>query len=872
MITIKNENKYLTSELIQPMFHQGEHKTVNKVLTGNGFTTAFSNLEIERGCVDIIILPNKKAIQSKEESYKIACEKAEKSNTRIEKYSAFIYGGSDYTDVDFISADILYFVSDSFLLSIGKINKLEGKRVRNICLDEIHSTQSQSSFRDILEGFEGKVDRLYPNSAIVSVTATPLRYLDVDYVIENTHIIPQTINVTNNAEETIDRIKALQKKGDRVIVFSNNKSIFTQLKNRKNILNGHLIFGSSLALNLSESATMGHDNESKSIMSSSRGHEGFDVKDGFMEDKDGNFILDDNGNKISDPNKKWSVFFFEDRSNEHERFLPSNLYQALSRTRDVAKSIEYCRFENSNPTFGLTVNNIDSKVEKFISNTNISSNAKMSKSRSKNRNANLIPFVSFNFNTETKGYDVIPNEVSIAVFKEKMDYDKMNFHIEFEEFFNDRGITFADNREAPVKPKSNRRQDDKFIIKTLLSNTKYIDDNELVPFDYQVNSYVNIDRNNRDVKGISKGFLKALNSFLIRKNHNGLYVVTERQNKAMELLSVKGLSKLSSKMIKMRKASRKEKLDYTANREFLKNFNKETFIHNIAQVVLMFSNDTISVGKNLTAHRDYNLLTKVGMSQVEYIAALFNVEVDEFDIVSCNPRILYALCGKHLPANFYGVDKVNKQAINSSLNRLILNTKISKEYKDQKSDNKKALIDLGIDREVAQFLVDSFTDGYKDDLFNLMSYYEGLIIKEAMEYVREYYGSDGVDNDGVIRRHDSFIVFNNGNAIDLCNWTPSIFPNIKGWFDRCEEALEIEIEDVEILVEEFPKVSSLAQRLITEAIQIRDSKVVEVENAFDRLMNKTGNIYGQDWTKKSPLKSRKMKNGEIKGLLNPMMA
>jgi len=759
MITIENKNKYLTPEIILPIFQKGIHNTVDKTLAGNGFTTAFTNIKSERGFLDILIAPNVAVVKGKEEKYKSEYKDGD-------KLMAFVYGGSEVSDMDFDTADVILFVADSFLLSIDRLNSL-GKEIRNICIDEIHSTHQQSLYRKNIRGFEDKVKGFFPDVALVSVSATPIKYLDVDYRINNAITPSQSVSVTNNASESIERANALLKNGERVLIFTNNANVISRFKNRNKTINAKFVLGNTISLKLTAKAKLVRDDNSKLIIASSRGFEGFDV-----DDVDG---------------EKWNVFYFENRTNEHERFYMSNLYQALSRCRNLAESIEYCRVDGSNLPNVFRGKDIDTEVDKFIADKKISVETKMSSNSKKNPRYKCRPFVRFEFDIESKKYTMVRDEVSIALHKEYLDTNKSNFEDEFSEFFKNRGISFINNKTESNSIKGHRMSEEK-EVEYMLSNKDFIRDEKLVPFDFYVDTYIRgLEIRNINMEAIVGKYNKHFKLYLNRKNYDGCFTPSFSQAQASALLGdFKAFSTFYKTVEKLHLKRKKEKLTREQFKLFKSQFNDKAFASIVAQTVLMFSNDLITIGENSTAHRDYNLLTKLGMSQINLIGDYMGVKVDEFDIVSCYIRILYAICGKVLPNDVYGKDKVNKLLINKWLNKIPFNEYYDSPYRKQFFVTKSKLIELGLDKDVVDYLMDKYFDGFAGDLFNDLAYYESVIVKEAMEYVRSFYGSDGIDNDGVIRRHDSFIVFNNTNDIDLCEWSPSFFPQIIGWFKGCE--------------------------------------------------------------------------------------
>ena len=53
--------------------------------------------------------------------------------------------------------------------------------------------------------------------------------------------------------------------------------------------------------------------------------------------------------------------------------------------------------------------------------------------------------------------------------------------------------------------------------------------------------------------------------------------------------------------------------------------------------------EKIKLPKKIRNSRDYNLLTEVSITLINAVADLFDTEVYEIDIISCNIRIIYAM-------------------------------------------------------------------------------------------------------------------------------------------------------------------------------------------------------------------------------------
>jgi hypothetical protein len=176
------------------------------------------------------------------------------------------------------------------------------------------------------------------------------------------------------------------------------------------------------------------------------------------------------------------------------------------------------------------------------------------------------------------------------------------------------------------------------------------------------------------------------------------------------------------------------------------------------------------------------LATKIGISQLtELSETIFQAKLDEYDIASCYPRIMYAINGKNLPDDFYGGDKKNKVAMNVYFNQFGYDENVKTSKKHQKDNVKRKLKSFNIDEDVATWLIDNFFESkHRGDLFNHIAYYEEQIISELMKLI---YDDGNCKNQGMTRRHDSIIVFGNEDNLDyISDFVPRIFPNTIGWF------------------------------------------------------------------------------------------
>lgn len=731
---IKNHQRYLTPKIIEQCFQQGKFLSVDKQVCGNGFSTSFIKLPVKDGFKNIIIAPNKAFLLEKEQTYK-------NNPSLFENRIKFFYKESK--EIDFTNADVLCFVADSFLRMKYKVSNVN---IDKVLIDEVHSVEQQSSFRYKLIDFESKVLSLCPDGSIVKVTASPTLYSKPDITINNVLIAPQTIIVTKDRIEAIERIKNDIKSGLNVVVFSNNVNVFYKLRDYKKQLKARFVVGVTLERSISRLAHIKNDIDSKLTLVSSRGFEGFDID-----------------------YKDASVYYFEDRGFAFESFYISNLYQAISRTRKGAKYIEYCRQELSNKRVD-NFEDIDIEVDAFINDKNESIESKQ-----REKNKRFKPYVIFN--QDANGvFSIAKNQTGVNLYKEKRIFDKPFLQKEFIEFAEQRKLTFKiddsiNNRIRVCVKRADR-------IKNLYVNRDYIEELGLFGDDYTLQV---IDLNNhskKDIEDRRQSYLKYLDNFFIDKNYKQDYELTEREDIAFDLLNdalkFKKLVADVTKAYDSRSIKKYGLKDSEAHRNEFKIKSSNT----VGMLILMFAKNTISVPQKWVANRNYNLLTTIGIDEINLVGSVFGVNVLELDIRNCFVRVLYGINGLSLPSIFYGADKKNKEAINIFLNNFFYNPKIKTPKKIQKVRAIEKFRKLGFNEKVIYYLIDKyFLTDYRGQLFSDLAFYEKNIINEILDVVN-------IDNDGVIRRHDSLIIFNNRVDLSFLNeFVFSRFPNIKGWFN-----------------------------------------------------------------------------------------
>ena len=158
----------------------------------------------------------------------------------------------------------------------------------------------------------------------------------------------------------------------------------------------------------------------------------------------------------------------------------------------------------------------------------------------------------------------------------------------------------------------------------------------------------------------------------------------------------------------LRESIERKKVELSRNSKEFKQW-KNDIVNNLqdryVRLVMAVSQNKIKLPNKVRNSRDYNLFTEVSMALIKLISDAFDKEAIEVDIVSCNPRIIYAFCGLELPNNFYGENKKNKKAINKILNKLSVDfpTEFNVSVTGYKKERKRELTNLGFDEKVIDY-------------------------------------------------------------------------------------------------------------------------------------------------------------------------
>ena len=735
MREIFNNDKYITQDTLSKCFSLGEVKSVDKVICGNGFSTAFINSDVPKGKINIIIVPNRAVIMSKEASYK---ENPTKNKIK------FFYKGSKDTGTDIFDANVLMFVADSFLLMSSSF-ELKKDLINWVLIDEFHSVEIQSSFRYMLVDFKNKVKSIVGSKvALTTVTATPNLFSKVDIVIKNKFISELKINIVNDFERTIKNAKKLIKENKKVLICTNNKNVIYSLRDKDNSLKADYIIGSGLASSVVELVKIEQDNDSNLKIVSSRGFEGFD-------------ILGDG----------YTVFFFENRDSfqDFETFYISNLYQAINRTRQGAENIYYCRKEVENARLN-PFNDIDKDIDFFVNRKDLSVEQKQKLKFDVFKKFVIFTQNKDEFSDNYGEFTISKNEASISLFKETLVYDKPFPSKEFKTFLKERKITIIENRVTQKKLKDIKLKE---IYKEdrLLINTKFIDDLDLFGSDYILTPFYSED---------VKGYYNQLKQYLRRKHYSKEREMSFREIKALELFrDEKQFNSLLDNLIKTYNSRSIEKYGVKISKPYRDVFKRKS-IHILSKLILIFANEKIVTPSKWVVNRDYNIMTEIGVDEIKLIAEVFQVEVTEVDVNSAFIRIIYALNGLYLPDNFYGDNKENKKAINILLNNFFYDETKKTPKKIQKAKAKESFRKYGFDELAIDYLIDKFFEcKFRGGLFNFLSFYEKKLVSKVKRMALEDFKTEGV-----ARRHDSILLFNNESNLERLNHLD--FLNRDGWF------------------------------------------------------------------------------------------
>jgi hypothetical protein len=628
-------------------------------------------------------------------------------------------------------------VSDSFVNFAYKLNGLVDK----LMVDEFHSVIIQSGFRYKLKKMIYALKDDFKDCSIAFVTASPLLYSNIDIQINNKYVEPRQLHTSNNVEESILRCVTAINKGGRVLLFSQDSAIIKRILRDAKREDFRLISGDSFMTTLLSKEKYVLNQNSNITISSSSGFEGW-----------------------SDYSIDGEVFIYMNLGSSTNTFLGCNIYQAIGRLRKGYKYAEICVTDLGGSGFGnRSIIDINEKIDKFIALDSVPIERKQSKN-----------FVFYYKSEKVKGLDLTPftyYKRDKSVYTLHKYYPAIDVHNEtqkidtrlklYTEYFRTRSIELVDIDSDITKKRLTSRLKREQRVSNISVNIMNNDlQEDFMAFFFK--SYNPEDKRKYYTEEIDVMQEVAFNIGMELDNKYEVlkqYLINGYHNELKELY-------IESKK---KKGWGRDKL-----REDLKTFYEETYPRTISTAIAIVFD---RYETNMIGHRDYNVLVYVGMSQIRFIADKLGLKVTEIDVKNCFPRIVYALNGITLSENFYGVDRSkNKKRVNTVLNSFRYDSSKDRSESKQRSDARSNLLKVGINEFCVEWLLmDHFNNKFKSDFFNFLAYHEMCIINSAIDKIQNQ------DSEiRMIRRHDSFIVFDEINYRTLDTFE---YLGVKGWFD-----------------------------------------------------------------------------------------
>ena len=749
MEKIQYTGKYLNSEIVKNCFKPKEITHVDKILCGNGFTTAFLQLRPTKGMFNVLIMPNRGSVVSK---------RLQNTNPKAK----FFYGGSiDYIDSN---TELIVSTTDSFLKLIERLED----SVELLLVDEYHTVIQASSYRPILKDYLAKIKINFKDASIVTVTASPLLLSKIDVQLVPEVIEPIKIQLNYNSAEVVAEIKTKIANDENVVVFTQSKSIIVELskpipnkKKKVQIANvkAKLIVGDALLKSLINSVEI--DKSDKTWILSSAGFEGLDIS---LEDA--------------------HVYMLQDLNNINEHWLINNVYQAISRTRKGFKSCTYCRTDKLEKYIDIE------KVCNKVFTTQYNDGKLLQGAYLKKCGLNWNEVKTFKsiltINYDLFGQPIVFRNMDLfRLYKENLIWIEQGFNApQYATFLKDRNIVIDSSKIVQKKRKFHYTLNDEHYLNY---NKEIIEVNEFQKSNFYFNHKVNL-----YYRTLNGEFKRQFTKHLKLKNYNGEYILNHKENIVLEVLKTdlqghySTINDLFRNLIvnyterKRPEVRTKSKLLIweTEVEEFKKNLNT-----NFLRLLGILVNEDIIFSENgieENGHRIYNELTTSSLDIIGKVCEVLKIRCVELDIKSCNPRIIYASANESLPGDFYGKNKENKTAINILLNSFTWDWYLKNQRKLKKpivENNRmhklrkiKDFRNLGFNENVITYIFDNFYDEDSNKMFNYCTFKE----KELINTVRVFL------NRGGYRRHDSLLFFNTDLSYDLSKYK---FLGQIGWFN-----------------------------------------------------------------------------------------
>lgn len=749
-----NSSKYLSTEIISECFTTAEINFVDKVLTGNGFTTGFSRLQPPDGKVNVLIAPNQAVVKDKEQDHQQGNFGFQDSKV------AFVYEGHGLHG-DPLNYDLLVFVADSFLLNrsnlTGKIDKL--------LVDEYHTIEIQSSFRHKLKRLMFTLREDFCDVAISYLTATPNLCSPTDIQIINENIPERLLMICNNPLESIKRVVESIKKGKPVLIFTHEARVVQHILEMAGRKDFRLTAAVHFKTTLLSKAKYHLDTESNIHIITSSGFEGW-----------------------SDFSLNPHVYIFINIAHAHTTFYGSNIYQAIGRARKGYEYAEVCvRNVNESGFENKPITSLTEKAQKLMESTEYSieqkqnSSTKLSLQGKSFYARELKPFFFFHTSKEKALMEIFQPAIGMNAELSKYHLSLSQYSMLFKQRnITTRNITNHNDQKLPKKIVSKTERVNN-IVHSILKNRC-----EDLFFDF---FFKRPFRRNKKVSD----YINNRNALLYYQKESFLLLQAASLSELKLRPIFKALSNfykspdLFDKLDEIRSISvQKKRMTTREERESKRSFKSSGFINCLTIATELVLKRTTH---RIVGFRDYNYFTTVSLEQINFIVSSLGLSMHECDIKNAFPRILYALCGLSLPVDFYGLDSrernKRKKRINTTLNSFFFDTKKKSSKADQKKNARNRLAAQNFHPEVVDYLINQwFESPFKGSLFNFLACHEKEIITGLIREVKE--SNNGLDLH-VVRRHDSFLLFYDENSfISLEFINDYKYLGIPGFFDRQE--------------------------------------------------------------------------------------
>lgn len=758
-MVLTNSSKYISKHIMTSIFKSSQTTYVDKVVTGNGMTTAFLKLDVQPKTYNFIIVPNISIAKDKESIYRRGRKRfgyIYNSDTQMH----FIYGGSrdSVRNIKYNKREgqTIVIVVDSFLNNLRYfINNNILINTKKIMVDEAHTIITQGTFRDSLLRFKYRLEDLQLKFKfdVAYITASPLLQDDSfnvnnPYYFKINNIHPsynnyKTLNINTDLEDSVNRASSHILKGDNVLIMSNSIDYLSKVLELSGNPVVDLHLGSNLMRGMADRFVLklykGVKGNAQVNVHSSSAFEGIDI------------ISEDT-----------HIFIYMNRRREEGKFHMANVYQALGRAR---KGFKYAE---------LAIKEMDEdKLNQGHDWRNAISELKLRNARDKYHT---------NFDKEFKQRYILgdkDNYVNIINDREDSQLDVSEID-SYKDYFDERKIQFNYLNTIPMIKLSNiTKKDDNVYVQ----NKNYILNNDLLDGLTLPNFYKNTitkmrEKSIKDIEWYASRFsLLGLPGFdtnmrdiitvlqddklyyKLRDDMIDLYKKKkESQIKNYDLLdpTLRNIYEKSGVMKKAKVLARNTLLEAVIVFESRVDYNLIQLLRTFAMI------KKSDIDNKTILYREYNIYTTLGMSILVPMAAKFNILLKEIDISRAFVRILYTLNELELPDDIYGVNKHKKIDINAALNKVFIRgwyDMTSDELSIKKYNKKKTLIKEGLDPKVAAFLVDNFSMKQRDSVFNFLTKHEKDVIDQLREYIQTF-TVKAFPFEAFVRRHDSILLLN----------------------------------------------------------------------------------------------------------------